>query len=164
MDLVIPVSAGQSETCVTLRPHVPVGADSSAICREAAANRNARDVRQTASSFIASKLAPTEGVAHTDLVGVSLLAICRAAAAKPDRAGCQANRVIVHRQQAGSYRVRGAHRPCGSELARDLPRSGSKTGPRGMSGKPRHRSSPQAGSHEISVTATCSPTHSPTPC
>ena len=36
-------------------------------------------------------------------VGASLLAICRKAAVKPDGAVFQVERVIVYRQQAGSY-------------------------------------------------------------
>ncbi|MEG5263552.1 hypothetical protein TRP66_04500 [Pseudomonas sp. JDS28PS106] len=36
-----------------------------------------------------------------------MLAICRSAAVKPVDAVFQVNRVIVYRQQAGSYKIRG---------------------------------------------------------
>ncbi|MEG5265634.1 hypothetical protein TRP66_15145 [Pseudomonas sp. JDS28PS106] len=56
-------------------------------------------------AMIASKtdcrpLAPTKSCAD---VGAASAAICREAAAKPSNAVFRENRIIVHRQQAGSY-------------------------------------------------------------
>jgi len=83
--------------------------------------RTARSFRPTASSFIASKLAPT---ARRLSVGARL-------ARESGGAVLQAYRVIVHREQARSY---SSPVVCWSEACPRIRR-------RGLSGLPRHRSS-----------------------